>query len=428
MVVLLLALSSTMFLVYVPQVIPQVKADSTFGYTQNAVWVQDASWVYMQQNILTSNLSKLVSDCVNNHIKYAFIFVGSWETGYAITYVETNATYTTVINALHAVNITVLAWVEDVDWTPDIHPANWTKINNAFLGCIQRGFDGINGDIENLIDGETAQQYVDYNNNQTIYLHTLGKLFMPDIGYARQQLYNPYLHVDAIVSMFYDVKSLFENPNAQYYWQENFGLGSYSSAGTPASPVILGIMNFNGNSHSLSWLLGQAEELMKLYPSSSIEGFSLWLYEYMGTHPDDWAQWNYWIQSNCSAPLYTLTLNSAPSGAIMTYEGGQSYAPTNEYTLNIPQTVTAASINVVSNTIYHFSNWQDNSTSNTITVSSFSSNTIFTAYYSLTQATPSSSPTIPIVLSGAAIGIAIVVVVSALTIRRKRSVRAFLFS
>jgi len=270
-------------------------------YPQNAVWIVNQDWVYMQPNILDNNLTKVLNDCSQNKIEYVFLYVGSWEAAYTIDYLESNATYAEVIADFHALNITVLAWVEDVDWIPDYHAGNWTHIDNAYLGVTQRGFDGINDDIERVVDGENTSDFINYCNNETVYMHSLGKLFMPDVACDWNQDINPYLHVDAIVSMFYGDESAFESSQAAAFWQEN--IGEYGQNTPPASPMILGIMNFDGNKYPLSWQLEQCSTLMSKYPCAKIEGFSLWLYEYMGTHPDDWSQWNYWITNNATATL-----------------------------------------------------------------------------------------------------------------------------
>ena len=94
--------------------------------------------------------------------------------------------------------------------------------------------------------------------------------------------------------MFYSNKSTLEDPEAAAFWQENFGEFLLNNQ-PPASPVILGIMNYDGNAHPLKWQLNQIDELLAKYGHPKLAGFSIWLYEYMGTNPDDWQQWNNWI-------------------------------------------------------------------------------------------------------------------------------------
>jgi len=272
-------------------------------YAENAVWVQDASWSGMlTPNILTNNLTRVVSELSQNNIKYAFIFVGYWNattpSNPVVPYQHSDAFYANVINAFHSVNVKAIAWIEDGGGgTMDITQSNRQNIYNAIVDCMNKGFDGYNDDIESFTG--TNQDYIDFLNNCTTVLHNLGKLMTADVAYDWLQDTNPYLHMDFIVSMFYSHSSKFEDPQGPYYWQEDFG--EYSGHDTPpASPMIIGIMNClrsGYNTQPLSWQLAQCSSYLATYGHPQLVGFSLWLYEYMGAYSqsDDWAQWNYWI-------------------------------------------------------------------------------------------------------------------------------------
>jgi len=261
-------------------------------YSANAVWIQDMSWVSMNPNILTTNLSKVVDDLSHGSIKFAFVFAGYWNADTStIMYNENDSVFTTVINALHAVNIKVLAWVEN-EGAMDVSAANRENLYGQITACMNKGFDGYNDDIEDW--NGTLQSWIDYENNCTTVLHELGKLMTADVGWDSQQDTNQYLHMDYIVSMFYSNVSTLESPQAAASWQEDFG--EYEGHNTaPASPMIMGIMNYYGNEYPLTWQLEQVDNYLTTYGHPQLAGFSLWLYEYMGTNADDWSQWNSWI-------------------------------------------------------------------------------------------------------------------------------------
>ena len=261
-------------------------------YSANAVWIQDMSWVSMNPNILTTNLSKVVDDLSHGSIKFAFVFAGYWNADTStIMYNENDSVFTAVINALHAVNVKVLAWVEN-EGAMDVSAANRENLYGQITACMNKGFDGYNDDIEDW--NGTLQSWIDYENNCTTVLHGLGKLMTADVGWDSQQDTNQYLHMDYIVSMFYSNVSTLESPQAAASWQEDFG--EYQGHNTaPASPMIMGIMNYYGNEYPLTWQLEQVDNYLTTYGHPQLAGFSLWLYEYMGTNGDDWSQWNGWI-------------------------------------------------------------------------------------------------------------------------------------
>jgi hypothetical protein len=257
------------------------------------VWIANTNWVRMNKNILLDHLSSVAANLKGAHFKYAFVFVGYWNsTTNDIDYDISDELITSTIESLHGINITVLAWAENIDNNIDVTPTNRNNLYASITKCMNKGFDGYNDDIEDYKG--TLQDWIDYQNNATVVLHSLGKLMTADVGLDWQQNMNPYLHMDFIVTMFYSNQSILEDPQAEAFWQENFGqfMGNNNP---PASPVILGIMNYYGNDHPLSWQLNQIDELLQSYPHPQLAGFSIWLYEYMGTNSNDWQQWNNWI-------------------------------------------------------------------------------------------------------------------------------------
>ncbi|MFH8086715.1 MAG: hypothetical protein QW609_02750 [Candidatus Aenigmatarchaeota archaeon] len=332
-----------LFPLFLMFLLPSVNA---IYYTENAVWIQDAPWPRMNKNILSSNLTKVIDDLTKNHIKYAIVMVGYYDgksptnqvlwqrttTGGYMDGGPPNVTfYKEIVNALHAANITAIAWIEDTNGPIDVRPSNWPNLISQINLTLQWGFDGYSDDIE-TING-THQDYINWLNNVTVWLHSLNKLSMPAVGYDWRMDTNPYLHVDYIVTMFYGAASLFDPSNpysheVEYYWQENFGM-AWGRNNPPASPVILGIMNFYGNTYPLAWQLNRAGELIKKYGAPQLKGFSLWLYEYVGTNPTDWSQWNYWIthvNETYSPPLHVLNITTSPFlGVPIIFEGSNLY-------------------------------------------------------------------------------------------------------
>lgn len=262
-------------------------------YTANAVWIQNEGWPRINQRILENNLSSVLANLKSSQIKFAFVFVGYWNsTSNNIDYTISDKLITTTIDSLHRINITVLAWAENGDVNLDVTETNRNNLYNSIIKCMDKGFDGYNDDVEGYKG--TLQDWIDYLNNATLILHESGKLMTADVPYDWQQNINPYLHMDYIVTMFYGSKSTLEDPQCAAYWEENFGQYLWNN-NPPASPVILGIMNYYGNAHPLSWQLQKTDQLLSNYGHPNLEGFSLWLYEYMGTNSDDWQQWNNWI-------------------------------------------------------------------------------------------------------------------------------------
>lgn len=305
-------------LVVVGSCVPSVGliVESTIGnepmyYSENAVWIMNAAWKGFpdeKKYVLTWHLDDVVADLCDSNIKYVFVFVGYWTPCEStIGYTLTDTQITTIINALHSINCTVLAWAEDAG-AIDVTPANRNKLYSEIVNCVNKGFDGYNDDIENYVG--THQDWIDYLNNATVLLHDLGKLMTADVGHDWQQNTNPYLNMDYIVTMFYTNRSAFEDPQGRWFWQENFGQFQGNN-NPPASPVILGIMNYPGNNHPLTWQLNWIDnQLSSGDESPQLVGFSLWLYEYMTDY--DWVTWKRWIAAPHPPQEPTPTPTSEP--------------------------------------------------------------------------------------------------------------------
>lgn len=331
----------------------------------NAMLIYDQSWLAMNQNILSANLPKVIRDLSYANCQFAIIFVGYWNstdsTHPTISWIHDAAFYQNVINQLHAIGVKAIAWVEDDGWgvttQMDIRPANRQNIYPAIIEAMNMGFDGYFDDIENPVG--THQDQIDWWNSLTSVLHTIGKLNMPAVGYDWQQNTNQYLYVDYIVTLFYSNRSTFEDPQGEYYWQENFGEYSPPYAPhddtPPASPVILCIMNSNSNQNPLSWQLSEAVRYLQLYGHPNLYGFGVWLYEYMGTNANDWTIWDEWVKTlaQYGVPPPSTTIQHVLSIASTT--GGTTDPASGSYNIyeNTTQQVVA-----IPDAGYMFDRWE----------------------------------------------------------------------
>jgi hypothetical protein len=261
---------------------------------ERAVWIMNAAWSNFMTNkqyVLINHLDEVVADLENNNITMAFVFVGYWDPVTAtIGYTMTDAQITTVINALHAKGIKVLAWAED---SGQIDLVNLRQtLYEEITKCMNKGFDGYHDDIENYTPNCTNQDYIDYLNNATTLLHSMNKLMTAAVPFDWEQNTNPYLHMDYIVTMFYSDQSKCEDPQGRWYWQENFGQYRGNN-NPPASSVIIGLMNCYNNKYPLAWQLDWVTKEVAADSHPKLAGFCLWIYEYMSE--GDWQAWKNWI-------------------------------------------------------------------------------------------------------------------------------------
>ena len=211
LVILVLGAMATLWYFYSTTFQHTPSPNDSASYTANAVWIINVGWVRMNQNILQNNLTSVLTNLNGSHIKYAFVFVGYWNsTSNDIDYTISDELIASTINGLHGINMTVLAWAENGDANLDVTAANRNNLYASITKCVNKGFDGYNDDVE-AYNG-TLQDWIDYLNNATPVLHDLGKLMTADVPNDWQQNINPYLHMDYIVSMFYTSKSILEAP------------------------------------------------------------------------------------------------------------------------------------------------------------------------------------------------------------------------
>jgi hypothetical protein len=288
----------------------------------NAVWIEDNSYWLGQAPLSASSIDSTVATLAENNIKYVFLNVGVddyWNQNGAleITLVESNSTYQTFIDLCHAQGIEVLAWMEN-EQSLNFTPLNWNTLYTVYNSVLAIGFDGINSDIEQSYNTATGtqQNYIDFNNNATVYFNAEGKLWMPDVAYydsgtnAAYSQINQYLHVNAIVLMFYGSESLFESSSASAFWNEEF-------TPAPASPLILGIFcDVSSGTYIDSWQFQQCANLINNYPpTTNLEGVSLWLYECVVDH-NSWGAFDNLI--NQFIPAQTQSATPTPFAPIVT--------------------------------------------------------------------------------------------------------------
>lgn len=324
-------------------------------FNENMIWIQNAAWGNWphpsKDYVLTNHLQEVVADLQNAGIKYALPFIGMWNPATNdIDYELTDAQITTMINAFHVAGINVLAWVMAFDKPMDISAANRQNLYNSIIRLMNKGFDGLNEDIEVWTTGSFAsdliQDWLDYINGLMPLLHGMGKLATVCAPMDWRQNINPNLICDFIVSMFYSSQSTFENIQAEAFYQEEFG--QYNGHNTPpASPVIMGLMNYWGNQYPLAWQLNKFGEFMEKYPYSKqyLAGAAIWLYEYMWTSPSDWLEWTFWeshLASGIIPAAKALAVESIPADALLTYEGRQYYAPFTQHLFSGGKIVASA--------------------------------------------------------------------------------------
>jgi hypothetical protein len=312
------------------------------AYISNAIWIMNAEWGGFpddKKNALTDNLADTIECIAGSGIEYVFAFVGYWNPSTNnIGYTMTDSEMATMISAFHNIGVKVLAWAEDNTVTPmDIRASNRENIYDSIEACMAKAdWDGYHDDIE-LYTG-TLQEWIWYNNNCTTVLHNLGLLMTAAVPYDWEQNINQYLVMDYIVSMFYGGTSTLESSQAAAFWQEDFG--EYAGHNTPpASPLIMGIMNYYGNTYPLAWQLGKVGEFHDLYGHPQLAGFSIWLYEYMGTSFDDWNQWSFWIDriGGATPTLYEVDVSTSPSiPSIVSFNGTTHTVPYTYYTFGGP--------------------------------------------------------------------------------------------
>ena len=271
--------------------------------TGNAVWMEDNPF-WLDLYVLSPSIMKTtVNTLTQNHIKYVFLNVGSndyWNNDGSldIQFAETNATYQQFVSMCHEKGIKVLVWLEsyqNLNYTPQ----NWINLVTAYDTVMAAGsFDGVNSDIEQGFNSQngTYQNYIDFNNNMTIFMHQENKLWMPDIELDWQGIYNRYLHVDAIVSMFYSDVSTLEDSQSIAFWHEEF-------SSTPASPIILGIFCHDGNVQSDSWQFNTCANYINSYPPTNLVGISLWMYETVTTR-NSWSVFDNLITQFTPTPIH----------------------------------------------------------------------------------------------------------------------------
>lgn len=359
----------------------QIKILTPRYYNPNFVWIMNAGWTASNPNCLTQNLTKVVNNCYNNNITIANVFVGYYNgTENKVIYEHSDSYFTTVINAFHAKNIKVYAWIESANSygynLPDISPSNYNNMYNILNTTLRKGFDGINDDLE----GYELEDWLQYTNNATVFVHTLNKNYTSCSPYDYTMILNSRLKVDYSQVMFYGMTSLFENPSIDAYWQEHFGTYNGNNKAV-ISPQSIGIMNYYGNSKPLAYQLNKITELMNTYPHEQLTAFGIWLYEYMTDA--DWITWKTWINNlNPPNPIsVNATISAIPQNGYngivgrITYNGIDLTLPSiipaiygQQITITMPLTVTNEEHNIL----------LGSSTTNSLTGQGYYSFTYFT--------------------------------------------------
>lgn len=322
-------------------------APTTPTLTNNAVWIQDnPAWLGFSP-LDNTHMQETVNNLIANGIKNTFVSVtkvtSQGSVGWNVkgtedlSYQETSTTYHDFVSLCNAQGINVYAWLEN-NQPLNLTPSNWGSLESVYASVLAyTGMNGINSDIEQLYNSRvgTQQNYIDFNNNMTVYMHTMGKLWTLDQVYFDtpiDQIGN-LLHVDYEVIMFYSSHSTFEDAQAIAFWNEQFNP-------VPISPIILGIYCGYANANDDAWQFQQIANMINNYGTNNADlvGVCLWNYEYIYQH-QSFASFDNLINqfgSNSQTNLQNIaTLNpSSSSTSILSPKATATHTPTSNPTPN----------------------------------------------------------------------------------------------
>ena len=266
------------------------------AFRNNVVLIQNEDWFWHTpelNSVLENNLPGVVSNLDKNHFSTAIIFIGNIYPNGSIVQERSDSQLQSAIDAFHNRGIRVYLWVENNGFPPNIDANHRDAIYSQIKAILNNvGADGYFDDIENdqiPSDSSYRQVWLDFENNGSIALHTIGKSWTVAYGIDWVTNINSYLNVDTIYTMFYSegISSFEDSANIDGFWQENFGVGAFSGF-VPASPVVPIVMvnGFEGEK-PLSFQLNEISCLLNAYGSwSRIDGVGVWLYE--TTTNQDW--------------------------------------------------------------------------------------------------------------------------------------------
>jgi len=225
--------------------------------------------------------------------------------------------------------------------------SNRTAIIDAIVDVAGWGFYGVQDDTEDftpnsrLANGQYGQNQIDFWNDETIALHTIGvkvAIFTPAVWNNFNSVYLPKMKgMDYLISAGFWVSDT----------QPTFNTQMRQFLKNTKIPVAIDIQSSNAGDCAtlISWIEGLP---LSSYPN--VIGFSLYEYAAFTSH-SDWAAWDKWTVKNSTTPA-TPTINQ--SGLLLksnSATGNQWYlndtliqgATAPEYTVTKNGTYTVAS-------------------------------------------------------------------------------------
>lgn len=282
----------------------------------NAVWIVD-SWTttfnQLGKTYVMNNASAVVEKLNTAGITNVYWLVGYWGPSGTLTYTRTDQFITDTLAVFDAANIDVWAWLINFGDAPQFNTAQKrSSLVENISACAAKGFDGVHNDIELPLNDGNIDNFVSLNVDAAAALHSSGKLYGTAIGVgllwkdgASYNLAHALNGLDKITFMFYDEEGSYFNPATTQtayinsYFQEVYGLGTWSSYGVPASSTQIGIMvNCQDSQYNTAFTLqnnlAKITELITTYGTpSTLDGFCLWIYEYMSASDfSNFATWN----------------------------------------------------------------------------------------------------------------------------------------
>lgn len=295
----------------------------TVSYTNRGILRQgitqreNAIWIGQEGNSFASDITGSINKLLANDIKYAIILTAYWNattvSAPSLNYAATESYLRSVASACKSAGIVPIAWVQGgVGWgssegTPDVRSDYYAAYEARLLEVASLGFSGVSDNIESYTGSQA--QYVAYCNHQADTLNAAGYLSMPAVpANTGGNNYLKDLEVDRILVMFYWLSSLFENADADIYWQEQFGLGSYYTAfQNPKSPVLLGVTAWY-NENPFSWQLNQITRCLNTYGSNNLLGYAL--YSFDGMNETNWSYWRNWQHTGYAQTMENSALTT----------------------------------------------------------------------------------------------------------------------
>jgi hypothetical protein len=156
---------------------------------------------------------------------------------------------------------------------------------NSVVACAQKGFDGIQDDIEDITPNTTYQNLVDYWNAETVALHNVGKQNIPFYYFSSYDAqYFAQINADYVALCLYG-----SVPYEESVFKEIMDLGLTNAI----SPCLVSMETGADGGDVLGTQFGWVDSVIsESGPYSNLAGFALYDYEEISS--SEWAAWDNW--------------------------------------------------------------------------------------------------------------------------------------